>query len=66
MNDLGLHILLFLAVSLVVVLLGALYADGDDGRALRSIPRRLLVFVVGCGAVAAVILILEHTLASVT
>ncbi|MAE27840.1 MAG: hypothetical protein QF599_05590 [Planctomycetota bacterium] len=65
MNDLALHILLFCVAGLVVVLLGALYGEADDRRALRSVPRRLLVFLFGCGAVAAVLLLLEHTLASV-
>ncbi len=65
MSDLLVHLLLFLVVCLAIVVLGAFYADPDDRRALRSLPRRLTAFVLGCVVLAAAILICEHTLASV-
>ena len=65
MKDMGVHLLLFFIVGIVVVLMGALYGEADDSRVLKALPRRLLVFILGCGAVAAVMLILERTLASV-
>lgn len=59
------HVLLFLVLSFGIVVLGAFYAEPEDGPALRSVPRRYLVFVVSCGAVAAIMLVLEHLFASV-
>ena len=31
----------------------------------RALPRRLLVFFLGCSAIAAIMLVLEHTVASI-
>jgi hypothetical protein len=62
---LAIHLLLFLVISLVIVLLSALFAEPEDGSALRSVPRRLGMFVLGCSLLAAVILFFEHTFASV-
>ena len=59
------QVLLFTAISVVIVVMGAFYAERDDGRALRSIPRRLAVFLLSCAAVAVVMLIVEATFASV-
>lgn len=59
------HVLLFCALSVVIVVMGAFYAERDDGRALRSVPRRLVVFLLSCAAVAVVMLIAEATFASV-
>jgi hypothetical protein len=64
-NDLWIHVALFLAISVAIVVLGAFYAEADDAKALRSLPRRLLNFAVGCAIVAAVMLICEHTFASI-
>ena len=64
MSDLPVHLLLFLAISIAIVTLGAFYGEPDDARALRSVPRRLLVFVVGCAILAGVVLVCEHTFAS--
>lgn len=64
MNDLLVHLVLFLAISLAIVTLGAFYAEPDDAKALRSLPRRLAAFVIGCGILAAVVLVCEHTFAS--
>ena len=65
MNDLGVHLLLFLAISAAIVVLGAFYSEADDARALRSLPKRMLHFLVGCAIVVAVMLICEHTFASI-
>lgn len=65
MKDLGTHIALFLAISVAIVTLGTFYAEADDARALRSLPRRLLSFVVGCTVVVAVMLVCEHTFAAI-
>ena len=65
MNDLLVHFLLFSILSAVIVLMGAFYAEPDDAKALRGFPRRFLVFFVGCGVLAGVLLLAEHTVASV-
>jgi len=64
-SSLGPHIGYFLALSFVIVLFGAFYAEPEDGPALRSLPRRYLVFVLACAAVAAVLLAVEALFASV-
>lgn len=64
MNDLAVHVLLFLAISLAIVTMGAFYSDADDRRALRSLPRRLTAFVGGCALLAILVLVCEHTFAS--
>jgi hypothetical protein len=64
-NDLGTHIALFLAIAVAIVALGTFYSEADDARALRSFPKRFLTFVLGCGVVVAVMLICEHTFASI-
>ena len=66
MNDLVVHVLLFLVASLAIVGLGTCYADAADGPALRNFPRRFLMFLAGCGLLALVMLLLEHTVASVS
>ena len=53
------HIAFFLALSLAIVVMSAFYSEVEDGPALRSIPRRYVVFVGACAAVAAVMLVLE-------
>ena len=65
MKDLPIHIALFFAIAIPIVTLGAFYAEADDGRALRSLPRRMLMFVIGCSIVVAVMLICEHTFAAI-
>ena len=66
MNDLWTHIALFAAISLVIVALGAFYSESTDAGALKSIPRRFAAFLLGCAVLAAIMLLLEHTLASVS
>lgn len=65
MNDLGFHLLLFFASGTVIVVISVLFTEPDDRRALAVLPRRWLVFFAGCLAVAAVMLLFEHTLASI-
>ena len=65
MNDLPFHLLLFVVGGTVIVIISTLFAETDDAKALAILPRRLLYFFAGCTAVAGVMLILEHTLASV-
>ena len=63
--DLGTHVVLFVVVALAIVLVGTLFAEPDDAKALRALPRRLVVFCVGCGVLTAIMLLIEHTVASV-
>lgn len=58
------HVFFFVALSAVIVVLSAFYADSEDGPALRSLPRRFGVFLGSCAAVAVVMLVLEHLFAS--
>ena len=64
MNDLGVHFALFLAISVAIVTLGAFYSEPDDAKALRSVPRRLAVFAIGCAVLAGIVLACEHTFAA--
>ncbi len=59
------HLLLFLVVVLAICLLSALFAEPEDGPALRGLPRRIGVFALGCAVLAAVLIALEHTFASI-
>ncbi len=65
MNDLPFHLLLFVIAGTVIVTISTLFSETEDRAALAILPRRLLVFFAGCFAVAVVMLILEHTLASI-
>jgi len=66
MRDLPFHILLFAVVGVVIVLIGCLFSEADDGAALRALPRRLLYYFAGCTLVAVIMLLCEHTLARVS
>lgn len=66
MNDLGVHLALFLVVGIAVVVCGACYSETDDKAALKQVPRRLAWFVGGCAILAAVVLVIEHTVARVS
>ena len=59
MNDLGVHLLLFLCVSVAIVIASASYAEPDDSKALRSLPRRLGLLVVGCGVLTGLMLLCQ-------
>ena len=65
MNDLGLHLLLFSIVGVAIVTLSAFFSEVEDDRALKTIPRRLLFFFVGCTLISVVLIVFEHTVASV-
>ena len=65
MSELLAHVLYFLALSVPIVILGAFYSHPEDGPALRSLPKRYLIFVASCAAVAALMLLLETLFASV-
>ena len=60
------HGALFLSVAAVIVLLGCFYGDAFDKPALRAFPRRYLMFLLGCAVLVAVMLLFEHTFASVS
>ncbi len=53
------HLLLFLLLSVPIVVIGAFYAEAEDAPALRSVPRRYLVFTGSCALVAGIMLALE-------
>jgi hypothetical protein len=57
---LGAHLAFFLVLSLAIVILSAFYSEAEDGPALRSVPRRYLVFIGACAIVAGVMLVLEQ------
>ena len=63
--SLGSHVLYFLLLSVPIVVMGAFYSEAADGPALRSVPRRYLVFVSACAAVAAVMLLCEYLFVSI-
>ncbi len=63
MNDFGFHMLLFAISGAVIVVIASMFSSPSDEEALRSLPKRLLYFAVGCGLVAGIMLICEHTLA---
>ena len=65
MKDLPTHLLLFTIVGLAIVACSLVFSEQDDTKALRSLPRRLLWFFVGCGILAAILLFVEHAFANV-
>lgn len=65
MDDLGFHVFLFLVTASVVVAVSCMFSEPEDGPALRVFPLRWVKFMVGSGIVLAVMLVLEHTVASV-
>lgn len=66
MHDLGTHALLFLVTATVIVAVSCMFSEQEDRAALAVFPRRLLKFILGSGLVLGVMLVLEHTLASVS
>jgi len=64
-NDLWVHLLLFAILSAVIVLMSAFFSEPEDGPALRSFPKRLLVYFLGSAFLMGILLLFEHTLASV-
>jgi len=65
MSGFGAHVGFFLVLSLVIVVMSAFYSEPEDAAALRSVPRRYVVFVSACAGVALVMLGLEYFFASV-
>lgn len=65
MNDLGIHGLLFALIACVIVALSVCFSEPDDRAASRIFPKRFLTFVGGCVVVAAILLVIERTVASV-
>jgi hypothetical protein len=59
------HVLFFLVLAAAIVVMGAFYSETEDGKALRSLPRRYGVFVGACALVAAVMLVLERLFVTV-
>jgi hypothetical protein len=64
-NDIGLHIGLFVLIGLGIVLFAAFHSESDDARALLGVPRRLAWFVAGCGILALFLIVAQLTVASV-
>lgn len=66
MNDLGFHIGLFLFSTLVIVAVSCMFTEADDQKALKLFPRRYLTFVLVSAVVIVLMLVVEHTFASVS
>jgi len=64
-SDLVSHVLHLLPLLGGIVVMSAFYADPEDASAFRTVPRRFLVYVGACAAVAAVMLLCEALFASV-
>jgi hypothetical protein len=64
-NDLGFHLILFAVIGFAIVAASAVFSEFDDAKALKTLPRRLLVFFAGCGILTAILLVLEHTVARI-
>lgn len=65
MNDLPLHLFLFLLAGTIIVMISCMFAEAEDAAALRSFPRRWLSFFGGCTLIAILMLVAEHTFASI-
>ena len=65
MNDIGLHIFLFVVAGTIIVIASCMFTEADDQAALRSFPRRWLTFFGGCLLVTVLMLVAEHTFASI-
>ena len=65
MDDLGFHIALFLATAAVVVATSCMFSEPEDGAALKAFPVRYFKFLVGSAVVLVLMLVFEHTFASV-
>jgi len=64
-KDWPFHLLLFFIAGTIIVVIGAMFAEQDDRAMLKSLRKRWVHFFLGCLAVVVVMLICEHTLASV-
>jgi hypothetical protein len=63
-KDLTVHLALFLVIATAIVTLGVFYSEGDDRAARAAWPRRMGTFLLGCAVLVAVMLVCEHTFAS--
>ena len=48
MNDLPLHVGLFLLAGSIIVVVSAMFAEPEDDKMLKVLPRRLMTFFLGC------------------
>lgn len=65
MKDLLVHSLMFFGAGSIIVAIGVMFGEPDDERALKVLPGRLVRFFAGCLAVLGVMLLFEHTFASI-
>ncbi|MFT7678442.1 MAG: hypothetical protein ACI8QC_002435 [Planctomycetota bacterium] len=65
MKDIWFHLGLFLAASTIIVMVSCMFSEADDAKALKSFPRRWTTFIGGCALVAVLMLVAEHTFASI-
>ncbi len=65
MKDYLMHGGLFLFAGTVIVAISCMFADADDSKAIKAFPRRWFTFFGGCILVILIMLLFEHTLASV-
>lgn len=65
MKDWPIHLLMFLVAGAIIVVISAMFSEPDDAKMVKGLPRRLLTFFLGCGAVVVVMLVCEHTFASI-
>ena len=65
MDDLGIHIGLFLLSAGAIVSVTCMFTEAEDGKALRLFSRRFGKFVLVSGAIVGAMILVQHTLASV-
>ena len=65
MNDIAVHVFLFLLVTAAVVAVSCMFTEADDQRALRLFPRRYSNFVIISAIITGVMIALQYTLASI-
>jgi len=63
--DPTIHLLLFVVISAAIVTMSAFFTEAKDLAALKGLPKRLAVFLIGCAILTAVMLVCEHTFANV-
>lgn len=62
---LAVHLAMFALAAAAIVLMGTFYAEPDDARALRALPRRFVTFLIGSAAVVGLMLICEAIFTSI-
>jgi hypothetical protein len=63
--DLPIHLALFVAVVLVIILVHGFFYSLDDREALKGVPWRAGKFLFWCAVVAGAMIVAEHTVASI-